>query len=229
MIGPRSFQPNSDSSNHEDYDEVFVRRVHSLIHLGYRRLIPKKYVAAQETEITGDLAYEIEGVLEEADENWMRFFRVYDDPPVNLPRKKKGSSTAVGKGRARKRVDIKLDCSETSPYTRFQFEAKRLGKNYSVGKYLGNDGLGCFLSGDYACDESRAGMLGYLQQEDEGTWAARIETTVSKDNARYRVTSDGGWTCKPQIAEFSHTYVTCHSRDKNSIPIRLYHSLLRFC
>jgi hypothetical protein len=228
VIGRRSFQPDSDTSNRDDFDEVFVRRVHSLIHLGYGRLIPAKYVTAQETEITGDLAYEIEGILEEATENWMLFFRVYDDPPVNLP-KKKGKSAVVGKGRARKRVDIKLDSSETSPYTRFQFESKRLGKNNSEGKYLGSDGLGCFLSGDYANAESRAGMLGYVQQHDEDTWATRLETAIANDITVYRITSDGGWVCNPPIAEFPHTYVTCHNRGKDLVPIRLYHSLLRFC
>ena len=33
----------------------------------------------------------------------------------------------------------------------YVFEAKRLKKNgFGVGKYLGSDGLGCFVSGKYA-------------------------------------------------------------------------------
>jgi hypothetical protein len=228
VIGSRSFQLASDSSNRDEFDEVFVRRVHALIRLGYGRLVPAKYASAQETEITGDLAYEIESILEGASESWMRFFRIYDDPPVNVP-KKRGKSYTIGKGRGRKRVDIKLDSSETSPYTRFQFESKRLGKNNPTGKYLGSNGLGCFLSGDYASAESRAGMLGYVQQHDEDMWASRIREVISGDIAGYRVTSDGGWICKQPSSDYPNTYVTCHTRDKNLLPIRLYHSLLRFC
>lgn len=223
MIGRRGFQPSSDSSNREEFDQLFVQRVHSLVKAGYDRLQTAKYASAQEPSITGDLASEIEDLLEYPTESWMRFFRVYDDPPVNEPRR-----SGIGKGRARKRVDIKLDSSESSPYTRFHFESKRLGRYHPVGKYLGDDGLGCFLSGRYAASETRAGMLGYVQRGDEPTWASRIEADITNGVDRFRVTADGNWECHPLIADLPHTYTTCHNREKQLGKIRIYHSLLRF-
>src|SRR3979411_632392 len=44
-------------------------------------------------------------------------------------------------------------------------------------RYLGAKGLGCFLSGSYAGTEQRGGMLGYVQSDDEQTWAAKIDKT----------------------------------------------------
>ena len=112
----------------------------------------------------------IESILEYPNEDWMRFYRVYDDPPIN-----ESITAPRRKGKRRRRVDIKLDSSEVSPYTRFCFEAKRLGKGNPVSRYLGTKGLGCFLSGSYAGAEQRGGMLGYVQSDDEQTWAAKID------------------------------------------------------
>ena len=72
-----------------------------------------------------------------------------------------------GEGKYRKRADIRLDSAETSPRARFRFECKRLGRGYPAGRYLGAKGLGCFLRGDFACQDPRAGMLGYVQSDDE--------------------------------------------------------------
>lgn len=227
MIERRSFQTDSASSNLAEFDKIFIGRVHALIRLGYDRLTPSVYGTLHETVITGDLAREIAGVLEEATEQWMPFFRIYDDPPVNLADQRK-KSTTPGKGRARKRVDIKLDSSQTSPYTCFHFEAKRLGKNHSASNYLSNEGLGCFLSGSYAAEETRAGMLGYIQQDDEIAWASHISNCIAKDLAKFRIANGGDWKSCPLIEELPHTYATCHDREMNLGSVLVYHTLLRF-
>jgi hypothetical protein len=170
MRHPRSYQRRAASANRIVYEQRFIRCVHDLIKWGYDRLCASAYATQEETVITGDLAEAIEGILEYQNEDWMRFNRVYDDPPINesieAPRRR---------GKGRRRVDIKLDSSEVSPYTRFCFEAKRLGKGNPVSRYLGPKGLGCFLSGSYAEAEQRGGMLGYVQSDDEQTWAAKID------------------------------------------------------
>ncbi|MEQ8209157.1 MAG: hypothetical protein RH917_04930 [Lacipirellulaceae bacterium] len=194
---------------------------------GYQSLEPAKYKEEQETAITGDLVGSIETVLEESSESWMRFFRVYDDPPINDSRSRENPE-GIRKGRSRRRIDIKIDSSEFSPYSRFYFEAKRLGKRHPVGGYVGKDGLSLFLTGDYAAEEYRAGMLGYVQKDDESVWAERIESKLSEDEGRFRLTSDGSWTSSQQCPELQDTYVTCHSRDSRQGRIRIYHSLLKF-
>lgn len=227
MIERRGYQPESSSSNRKAYDEVFLNRVHSLVKLGYDRLDSKKYVKANETQITGDLASGIEAVLEDRAEPWMPFFRVHDDPPLNTPRRQ-GKPVPLGKGRARSRVDIQFDSSETTPYTRFHFESKRLGPGYAAGKYLGAEGLGCYLSGDYAAEESRVGMLGYVQSDDEESWMGKLAKALTKDAMKYQLAKGSEWKQCDLDSGLTHTYETRHRRKKKLPPIRVLHSLLLF-
>jgi hypothetical protein len=177
MKHPRSYQRRSASANRSDYEQLFIRRVHDLIKWGYDRLCASAYATQEETVITGDLAEAIEDILEYPNEDWMRFYRVYDDPPINesivAPRRR---------GKRRRRVDIKLDSSEVSPYTRFCFEAKRLGKGNPVSRYLGAKGLGSFLSSSYDGAEQQGGMLGYVQSDVEQTWAANIDKAFTSSS-----------------------------------------------
>jgi hypothetical protein len=212
------------SANRGDYDRVFVLRVHKLIKLGYDQLFPSDYATAEETAITGDMAEAIEHILEYPDEGWMRFYRVYDDPPVN-----ELMTATRRRGNRRRRVDIKLDSSEVSPYTRFHFEAKRLGKGNPVSRYLGAGGLGCFLSGSYAGTERRGGMLGYVQSDDEQAWAAKIDKALTSKPESFGVQAGRRHFRSHQlIAELRHTYISEHRRSMEGQPILIYHSLLMF-
>src|SRR5882672_3680791 len=170
MRHSQSYQRRGASANRSDYEQLFIRRVHELVKLGYDRLCPSAYATQEETVITGDLVEAIESILEDANEDWMRFYRVYDDPPIN-----ESTQATRRTGKRRRRVDIQLNSSEVSPYTRFYFEAKRLGKGNPVSRYLGAKGLGCFLSGSYAGTEQRGGMIGYVQSNNEQIWAAMID------------------------------------------------------
>jgi hypothetical protein len=166
----------------------------------------------------------IEGILEDANEDWMRFYRVYDDPPINesitVPRRK---------GKRRRRVDIKLDSSEVSPYTRFCFEAKRLGKRNPVSRYLGADGLGCFLSGSYAGAERQGGMLGYVQSDDEQAWAAKIDKVFTSSPTSFGLQTKRSHFRLYQIsAQLHHTYVSEHRRTTDGKRLQIYHSFLIF-
>lgn len=83
MRPSRSYQPRSASDNRSDYEQLFIRCVHELVKLGYDRLCASAYATQEETVITGELVEAIEGILEYPSENWMRVYRVYDDPPIN--------------------------------------------------------------------------------------------------------------------------------------------------
>lgn len=223
MKRSQSYQHRGVSANRDDYDQVFIRRVHELVKLGYDRLLPKDYATAEETVITGDLVEAIENILEYPHEEWMRFYRVYDDPPINevmqAPRRR---------GKRRRRVDIKLDSSEPSPYTRFCFEAKRLGKRHTVSRYLGADGLGCFLSGHYAGAEHRGGMLGYVQSEDERAWAAKIDKALASSPKSFGLQEKSSFQLCQISAQLCHIYVSEHFRVTDRRQLRIYHSFLLF-
>jgi len=112
MKHPQSYQCRVTSVNRSDYEQLFIRRVHDLIKLGYDKLCASIYATEEETVITGYLAEAIAGIIEYQSEDWMRYYRVYDDPPINesieAPRRR---------GKGRRRVDIKFDASEVSPHT----------------------------------------------------------------------------------------------------------------
>jgi hypothetical protein len=219
----QSYQPDGGSKNTADYDVLFILRVHRLIRLGYGRLQHVKYATCEETTITGDLVEAVEGLLDYPDENWMRFFSVYDDPPENQPKHRR-----VRRGRSRQRVDIRLDCSESSPRARFRFECKRLGPSHTAGAYLGEQGLGCFLNAGYAAADSWGGMLGYVQSENEQIWAARIEQGLLEAPQKHSLRDQSPWRHEPVIEDLPHTYRSDHGRGRGRRRIEIYHVLLRF-
>ena len=226
MISSKSQQPARRSDNLADYDRLFIPQVHRLIALGYHRLNPRQYAKDQETAITGDLTQQIEEVLDSPTAPWMRLYSVYDDPPVNEPRRR---GRQRHRGRKRKRVDIRFVWHKTSPRTRFRFECKRLGKGYAVGRYLGSQGLGCFLRAEYAREDARAGMLGYVQSDDEQTWADKIEKRLIGSAREYSLRAESPWRRETVIKELAHTYRSGHGRGRGRRPIEIYHTLLRFC
>lgn len=212
-------QPGSFSSNSVYLRSVFVRRVHQLVLLGYKRLIPSIYEKAQEPSITGDLVEAIDHVLSDRDEPWMSMFSVHDDPPVNDGRRK---------GKRRKRVDLRIDSGAFRPRARFQFESKRLGRRHTVKIYLGTEGLGCFLRGDYAREEDQAGMLGYVQCGNLGDWGKRIAQEFAKAPALYAVDPRTPFSLGATRSTVSQAYHSQHDRTVVGRAILIDHILLIF-
>jgi hypothetical protein len=216
---PQSVPPSSRSANTEDYRHVVLLRVHELLRLGYHRLDRAACRTAQEEKISGDLADSIDDVLDERPEEWMDFFSVHNESPVRDPPRK---------GKRRRKVDIRIDSSRHRPRTRFAFEAKRLGRGHGVSKYLGQQGLGRFLRGEYAAREAMAGMLGYVQSGSSGEWAQRIARTLARSPGEYRVVENGNWRPARLVDGLEHTYCSTHDRPGVNAPIDVYHTLLSF-
>jgi hypothetical protein len=76
---------------------------------------------------------------------------------------------------------------------RLRFEAKRLRRNRDVVQYLGEDGLGCFTSGKYPLTLPEAGMLGYVQNSNETTWAAKIAMALTRTPDAYHISAPRPW------------------------------------
>lgn len=224
MISSRAFQPEGQYDNAAEYDHLFVARVHRLLFLGYCRLDSASFASDEETAITGELVEAIDQILDAPAEGWMRFFAIYDDPPVNEPAR---PGRPRRRGKHRQRVDIRLISAEVSPRARLLFECKRLSDAGSVKQYLGPDGLGRFLRGEYAPEDRRAGMLGYVQSEDEGTWAGRIQRQMQDSPADHAACEESPWRHEPVIEELEHTYRSGHGRSLGRERIEIYHTLLR--
>ncbi len=186
--------------------------------MGYARLTPNGFAKSNEPAISGALCEAIENVLDDPQsEDWVDDFEIHDDPPVHDPKRK---------GKRRRRVDVKLASRLTRPRLRFCFEAKRLGKRNSAGKYFGVDGLGRFIDGSYAADQHIGGMLGYVQSDDCNSWATKVSKFVNAQT--HRLTKDGTWTATTICPQLLHTFTTEHIRSRNYGRITVYHTLLAF-
>ncbi|MFH1919063.1 MAG: hypothetical protein ABIP48_04130 [Planctomycetota bacterium] len=216
-LPPRARPGRSDNAN--EYRRIVLVRVHELLKLGYQRLDRSVCKAAHEEEISGDLADAIDVVLDDRLQQWMDFFSVHNEAPVrDLPRK----------GKRRRKVDIRIDSAQQRPRTRFPFEAKRLGERHGLREYLGKDGLGCFLRGDYGRGEDVAGMLGYVQSGEPGEWAQSIGRELTQSPGEYWVLEGREWEYAPLVNGLEETYRSTHSRERVETAIDIYHTFLDF-
>jgi hypothetical protein len=174
---------------------------------------------AQEEDITGELVRAIDSVIDNPEASWMKFLSIHEEPRIHAPNRK---------GKRRRRLDIRIDSSEIRPRSRLSFEAKRLGPNHGVSKYLGTDGLQCFTDGRYARDDSTGGMLGYVQEGTCNEWAQKIDTAITKGSKKLHLTKTGSWRRVGITDEVPFTYRSDHNRPQVGSPIEIYHTLLGF-
>ena len=193
------------------------RHAHQLIAAGYALLTPSVYATWKEPDITGELCRAMSDYMASDDApGWIIQYALRDDPKLNVPGKH---------GESRPRIDIELERVQRGPRPLFRFEAKRLGPNHPVGKYLGSEGLGAFLTGYYPLTHPEAGMLGYIQERDIPHWCHALKAALAA-NADQRLTA-GGMTEDKQAPGLA-TWRTQH-QDTQGDTISLWHSLLLFC
>lgn len=200
----------------------FREKVHTLIVLGYVEATRRAKLnhTQDETEITGFICEAIDAAFCRLDApNWYRYYSVYDDPHV------RGAKRA-GKHRLRADIIIKWHSAGRPEYV---FEAKRLSRNtHEVSKYIGADGLGCFVSGSYAGRYDEAGMLGYVQSDTLVYWKDKILRSLEKkaDDAGVLLQSPQRDVCI--IDELPTEWISRHCRPTVGRPIAIYHILLNF-
>ncbi len=186
--------------------------VHALERLSNRRLSTE-----EEPAITGLIVASAKELIEMEDaEPWMEYLIVLDDPPQN------DDPDRLGKGRPR--IDIEFVETRRGLRPRFHVEAKRMYRSDSVNEYLGPSGLGMFVSGHYASDWPSAGMLGYVQTDNCGTWLSAIERGMASRGlfigGQWRSV---GWTSEglQDVRESEHERV-----QESLGSISLYHLLI---
>ena len=220
MRGRSYYQPVGISTNGILYAHTFVRRVHKLLGQGYAVLEPGDFACAEEEDITGELVRALESILDAISApRWTRWFSIHEDPRIH---------DMVRKGKWRLRLDIRIDSSQRRPRSHMRFEAKRLGPKHGTSVYLGSEGIHCFLDGRYACNDSVAGMLGYVQEGSLDDWATKIEVVMNRDAAKLNL-SESGCLCRQQLtSELPSTYRSRHDRPNVGQPIEIFHTLLLF-
>jgi len=215
--------PETPDANRIDpcvYRLAFIRNCHRWLAAGYSELDGRAFSTSEETVITGELVRAMKLVRLRTDApNWMIRMYVADDPPINCSGRL---------GRRRRRVDIEFERSSRGLCFHFQYEAKRLCRSDSLRQYLGKDGLGMFLSGDYASQEDEAGMLGYVQSENVDIWRQRITAELESRRQLYRMYLEGGVVRSELLLELPQVHESVHSRSSSATIIRIYHTLLAF-
>ncbi len=205
------------------YRRSLRKHSHKLIALGYRELRAENFIRSEEPEITRRLVRAMRKIMErDSSPPWVVLYSIQPESTLDVPGKR---------AKELPRVDIEVERHGRGVRPCFRFEAKRLGKNHTVGLYLGEDGLGCFTSGKYPLTHPHpeAGMLGYVQSQDEAAWAEKMKKALKRYPTRYSVANNGQWEQSSITSQLEYTYRSKHSCSAQEEDITVFHTLLRFC
>lgn len=196
------------------YDYGFRQDAHQLLAWGYQDALPQIYFNLTEEEITGLIAEAMEKRLDNPStpEKFDRY-SVDEEKPIAVEGRK---------GKKRRRLDLVVVSGHSRPRPKYIFEAKRLRKNgYPIGKYVGEDGLQCFIKGVYASQYSEAAMIGYVQSDAASYWESELKRSFHRDlNNDLRIIQ---LLQKFQVlSSISDTWVSKHERVIGS-SITVYH------
>ena len=212
----------NQSDDSGDYIASFHRNALYLITAGHKRLIINStdYSNEEEPNITGELVRCTNEYIDSTSSpDWTSSYDVKDESPEN---------TKERLGKCRKKVDIVCTLTGKKPRSRIKFEAKRLKRQgFPAGKYLDKEGLGEFISGNYAPECDTAGMLGYIQSDDCDYWAEQICDALNKKKKEVHLTKNAQWQ-KASLENVNDCYKTRHNRSTVKRELLVYHLLLDF-
>jgi len=209
------------SDNAAAYYQCLLMHAHVILKLGYGRLDTSELCSADEEDITGLLAEAMNEALASPESPaWRCFYSVHEEPRVK-------SKTLRGKRRLR--LDIQVEYTG-GRRPRFSFEAKRLraADANSIGKYFGEEGMGCFVLGLYASEDEEAGMLAYVQSDDHTHWATAIHAGLKRRIKKCEWKTENGWVSIEVAEGLATTFKTSHTRSVLNKDINIYHTILEF-
>lgn len=220
-------------SNLEPVDDISKARIETfrcgcfkLIHEGYKRFAcPEKLRNFEETDITGHLIAHIQKFLftPHAPE-WTEQFAIKENSPLNVPDRS---------GKTRPLVDMEFEFTARLRM-HYRVEAKWIGaEKRSLGSrmgYLGEEGIGRFLSNYYPVKIGHAGMLAYVHSDDEATWAKKIRDKLRRNATHLKIRISGGrvWE-KDEAQKRFCAFISIHDCPLPVGQLHITHLLLRFC
>jgi hypothetical protein len=139
---------------------------------------------AEEDNITDELVEQINDFRTSPDApDWVDRYEVHEQ---------RRTRNGLSRGKSRPIFDIEIERACRGPRPRLAFEAKRLGRNHSVGKYLGDEGMGAFISGHYSTTHGEAGVIGYVQVPIIDDWRTSVATELKKNHVKHSaIVSEG--------------------------------------
>jgi hypothetical protein len=206
---------------------AFVGNVHRLFALGYARLDAPTLSTADENRLTQVLVEALRAATEDpfAPESVVNF---------SIHEKQRQNDGKL-EGNSRLELDICFERTGRGTHPIFKVEAKPLGPGHHLGitsaqrkTYLGQDGLGAFISSEYASEHEDAGMLGYVQSKAIEEWVDLLQERLGASPGDFSITSDGAWQAHGFSDGPPFTYRTRHARAKGFAAITIFHTLLDF-
>ncbi|MFY9610511.1 MAG: hypothetical protein WAU45_18115 [Blastocatellia bacterium] len=141
-------------------------------------------------------------------------FFIKDDPPLSG-----GGRT----GTRRLRTDIIISYA-AGKRPEFFFEAKRLHHTKAIAsRYIGEAGMGCFISGRYASHCHEAAMIGYVQSDTPESWQATLQSNIEQqrdDLQLDRIIESVNFE-----ESFPLEWISCHQRSSLAA-LSLFHIVL---
>jgi hypothetical protein len=160
----------------DTYQRAFRIDAHQLLAWGYADSHNSITAEAEEEVITAYIAKAIECRID--DPRTPESFTRYSIHNVHFV--SPGGQT----GKRQLKLDLMLEQCGIRPKRHFVFEAKRLKtRSHPIGDYVGKDGLGRFVFGQYAASDPEAAMLGYIQNRDATYWFSELERIFSDDES----------------------------------------------
>jgi len=202
------------------YKNRYITCVHQLLAWGYEAIKDKVEAMHEEEQITGWLAKAMDEQLNAPQTpREYQHYSIHEEKPVHDQNRS---------GKNRQRIDIVITYSQTSPRSQFCCEAKRLKKgSHTIAKYMGAEGLGCFLNDEYAPDQNEAAMLGYIQDASTQHWYSQLNQSLQKAAKK-----SSSHILEPLSEAKIHSDLACewtsrHQRSSQN-PIDIYHIFFDF-
>lgn len=203
---------------HNSYEKCFLRDVHRLLALGYSDVRQRIGAELEEEDITGLIVEAIQDRLDLLGGRFGRYF-IKETAPARSARRL---------GKRRRELDIVIECGASTPRRHFIIEAKRLRTNgYPVSKYTGDQGLLCFVRGDYAGNSRNAGMVGYVQSDTPERWFGQLSSKFEAD-ASGALGILKKLSLMNIVPDLKHEWTSEHLRHDGT-PITIFHILLVCC
>lgn len=205
-----------DSKWERTYWSAFSRDAHQLVALGYFGALSLIGPDQEEPEITGLIVDCIRRELNVTTCKRYERYSLHEESPFA------GEDRL---GTARRRLDVFVESHSIQPRPRYIFEAKRLRKrSHGIGKYVGDEGVGRFVSNKYGAEWPVAAMIGYVQSDVPVVWQAQLDAAFKSDSEeRFAIEKNLSKVCV--ITLLPDEWSSEHRRKDNGA-ITIFHILL---
>jgi hypothetical protein len=129
-------------------------------------------------------------------------------------------------------VDMLIDSFSPHPDAYFVFECKRLNVQYDSGfkdgasAYVGNEGMGCFISGQYPTTCDCGGMLGYVMDGNVAAAVSAVDRALRDKRRQLRLRPPHKLAQATIMGDDGGVHQTTHGPNQHEL--KIYHLLLSY-